>query len=225
MKFQSPKSCQIKNLDQLYNRFFSETKHGFFIDVGAGDGISWSNTRALALIGWSGIMIEPLEERFKKCVLEYANNPQVIIEQYCIGDFTGHTKLYLASNPTIDIETVQRSPWGYEYDPEEFILSPVKTLDAVCIEQKVPENFEVLSIDVEGADHTVLIGFNLLPILKPKMIIIETHDGSKMIERDFHVYKINVIMVQYPYKLFQRDGLNSIFILDEFLQKHGGEDG
>lgn len=45
----------------LYNRFFKNTKKGFYVDIGAHDGISLSNTYAYELLGWSGICIEPLE--------------------------------------------------------------------------------------------------------------------------------------------------------------------
>lgn len=34
-------------------------KNGYFIDIGANDGIKVSNTYALALLGWSGLEVEP----------------------------------------------------------------------------------------------------------------------------------------------------------------------
>jgi len=39
---------------------------GFFVDVGAYDGIESSNTYALELAGWDGICIEPNDEAFTK---------------------------------------------------------------------------------------------------------------------------------------------------------------
>lgn len=41
---------------------------GFFVDVGAHDGVESSNTYALELAGWKGMCIEPNKEAYKKLV-------------------------------------------------------------------------------------------------------------------------------------------------------------
>lgn len=44
----------------LYNKFFKNIKNGFYVDIGAYDGIKISNTYNYELLGWEGICIEPL---------------------------------------------------------------------------------------------------------------------------------------------------------------------
>ena len=44
--------------DEILIEFFKNHDGGFFVDVGAHDGIRLSNTYALALVGWTGICIE-----------------------------------------------------------------------------------------------------------------------------------------------------------------------
>lgn len=41
-------------------------KDGFYVDIGANDGITFSNTKTMETIGWSGVCVEPDYEMFKK---------------------------------------------------------------------------------------------------------------------------------------------------------------
>ena len=51
----------------LINSIFPDRINGYFVDVGAYDGITLSNTFILEKhLGWSGICIEPNPEAFEK---------------------------------------------------------------------------------------------------------------------------------------------------------------
>lgn len=50
---------------------------GRFLDVGAADGTAASNSRALALAGWSGVAIEPAALLFDKLATLYADRPDI----------------------------------------------------------------------------------------------------------------------------------------------------
>lgn len=45
--------------ESIIDGFFGKDYVGRFLDIGAFDGVSMSNTRALALRGWSGVLVEP----------------------------------------------------------------------------------------------------------------------------------------------------------------------
>lgn len=45
---------------------FKNITTGFFVDIGANDGITYSNTKRLEEMGWDGICIEPLPDAFNK---------------------------------------------------------------------------------------------------------------------------------------------------------------
>lgn len=64
-------------LNYMENKFYSQAgqdkwvlekvgNKGFFVDVGAYDGIESSNTYALELAGWNGICFEPNKDAFEK---------------------------------------------------------------------------------------------------------------------------------------------------------------
>jgi hypothetical protein len=53
--------------DYLLGHFFDYRPAGFFIDIGAHDGVSLSNTRSFEENGWSGIWSSPSREAFAAC--------------------------------------------------------------------------------------------------------------------------------------------------------------
>ena len=218
MKYTIPHTCQIANLSELYEKYFGELNTGTFVDVGAHDGISFSNVRGLAEAGWSGICFEPLPELFEKLLTLYVENDNVLAFDYCIGDYDGEIDLYLGENPTIDLETVEKQPWGSSYDKNKSIKRICKRLDTALALYLSPK-FEVLSIDVEGAELQVLRGFSIEYWL-PKMIIIETHDGNPDSRKSFHAQAINDYFASKPYVRIQCDGLNTIFVQEQVYALH-----
>jgi len=59
--------CQIPRLDEIYLKNFGYKTDGTFVEIGAYDGHSISNTSFLADIGWKGIYVEPVKEYYEKC--------------------------------------------------------------------------------------------------------------------------------------------------------------
>src|SRR5262245_29035772 len=53
-------SCQIPNLREQYESLGLSPHTGYFVEVGAFDGESFSNTSFLADQGWSGLYVEPV---------------------------------------------------------------------------------------------------------------------------------------------------------------------
>ena len=62
-------------IEQIFDRI--GVKNGFFVEFGAWDGIFGSNTRKLFNSGWSGILIEPEEDRFLELQKNYQDSDNV----------------------------------------------------------------------------------------------------------------------------------------------------
>lgn len=55
-------------IENYFVKLASEPRR--FLDIGAHDGITFSNTRALALAGWGGTLVEPSPSAFTRLMLE-----------------------------------------------------------------------------------------------------------------------------------------------------------
>ena len=78
----------------LYNKIFAyKAGNGIFIDVGAYDGITFSNTYLFEKLGWTGICIEPDPSSFE--VLKKTRN--CILENCAISDVEREEDFYKLS--------------------------------------------------------------------------------------------------------------------------------
>ena len=212
MDYKISKSCQIKNLDEIYNRIFGDKRTGFFIDVGAYDGYEWSNTWGLSEVGWEGLCIEPYPMYAEKCSnLHTLSNHKVETLECAVGNVNCRCNMFLdpkGPSHSIDENTVVRSPWGFSYDGSKLEVECF-TLDFILDKMiMLTKHIDVLSIDVEGAEIKVLEGFSV-DIRKPTLIILETHEGQE--GKDYNNIEIDAIMRRNKYEKIQTDGLNSIY--------------
>lgn len=214
MTYRPTYKCQIKDLHNIYQSYFGDIQ-GRFVEVGAFDCYHWSNTYGLAQAGWHGLAIEPNPEFFDGCKKLYANNHNIILEQCCIGRHNGTIKLYLGGSlSTIKrgiIATYNSIP-GMDFTglkDDNFIECPVYTLDTILRKYDYRPNFEVLSIDVEGAELDVLSGFSL-EYYQPKMIIIEVHEHHQDKRLSGKARKVDKILRRYE-KIYS-DHINNIYV-------------
>jgi len=66
--------------DGIIEKIFSilNIRNGHFVEFGAWDGIKGSNCRKLYEEGWSGIFIEPMEDRFADLKVNYKNDANIV---------------------------------------------------------------------------------------------------------------------------------------------------
>jgi hypothetical protein len=57
--------------DMIAYMYLPKKKDGFYIDIGANDGLIGSNTYIFEQIGWKGICIEPQPDIFKHCLKRF----------------------------------------------------------------------------------------------------------------------------------------------------------
>ena len=52
----------------IIENFFKNKTTGFYVDIGANDGINLSNTKTLEEIGWKGVCVEPLPDKYGQLI-------------------------------------------------------------------------------------------------------------------------------------------------------------
>lgn len=187
MKFQS----QHKQ-DEFVVNYFNQKENGIFVDIGAHDGISLSNTYVLEKeLNWKGICIEPMEHQYKKlvecrncitynCAIYDTNG----IEKFTLLEYDGYPDML--SGISKDISVVHMGhilSEGQRMGAKRKIIEvPTRILNEILEENNMFE-IDFLSIDVEGAELKILqsIDFNKFNI---KLIIYENGESDTPI-RDF----------------------------------------
>jgi len=163
--------------DCLLGIFFGFKKEGFFIDVGAFDGVYLSNTYAFEQLGWSGICIEAFPEYFDLCV---KNRPgSQCVQAACLAGGRGPVEFRTERGGlfsgvkadegfTASIYRGQNVP----FDGFRTIRVPSASLDEL-LDGKTGE-IDFVSIDVEGAELEVLKGFDV-ERYRPRVLVLEAN--------------------------------------------------
>jgi hypothetical protein len=121
---------------------FEKDYSGFFLDIGANDGVSISNTYLLEQNGWNGICIEPNIQEFKKLnESRKSNNYQV-----CISDFNG--KCYFHENGFFG-KIHGKNQGNTDCFTLEYFLDDISS----------PKIIDYASIDVEGGELDIIKDF------------------------------------------------------------------
>ncbi len=154
--------------------------NGFFIEAGANDGYNQSNTYWLERFrGWTGLLVEPMEELFQLCVEE---RPAATVVRAALvpADFEGSTVrmrfadlMSTVNGPHADEERTALGTvvgWRDAYEADV----PAETLSSILDRIDAPE-VDLLSLDVEGYEPSVLAGLDL-DRHAPRWILVEVHD-------------------------------------------------
>jgi len=152
-------------------RLFGRNYKGFYVDVGANNGVLVSNTYSLYRLGWRGICLEPNPDA-------YAELKRVRGEDVCLnvgaGSEPGSLQLTWKTGLT-EGSTLQ----AVAADGRRSATVEVKPLTDILRASNVPTKFDVLSIDVEGVEIEVMKGLDW-NTYRPHLIILEYNSGGKL---------------------------------------------
>jgi FkbM family methyltransferase len=178
--FPSSATCQIPNLSFMFETFIGRVSNGYFVEVGAYDGIFVSNSWGLATRGWHGLMMEPMGAAHDACTHNHKGHPGVKVIHTAIGPpgtetITLHRAGALTTaNEDLATEYAEVS-WSANHLTNQTESVPCTTLDAILVAEGAPRGFEVLIVDVEGYEEFVFSGFHI-EMWRPILIIVELAD-------------------------------------------------
>lgn len=163
---------------------------GTFASLGENDGVTFSNVRALAERGWSGIMIEPDPEAFKRLETLYLEYRGLYTYNYAISDYNGKKILQKSDSllkngdtglvSTFNASEMERFKSIVKYTPIEVQCYTWRT----ALNRWAIKEFDVISMDIEGEEMKVLPDIELT---KTKLVCIE-HNGRQDLKLEYEKY-------------------------------------
>lgn len=169
-------SCYCSQWKQdkiIYETFFKDrpaSNQRVCVDVGAHDGLEGSNSYFFEKeLGWKCILIEPLKDVFSKLVRNRNSKNSFCFNVACYSDLkpveftvcTGYTELLSGINSEYNEQHLKRiekelKQYGGE---KETVVVPAMPLQLI-LESCGVRIIDLLSVDVEGGEMSVLQGIN-----------------------------------------------------------------
>lgn len=193
----------------VVEHLFNNKQGGIFVDIGAHDGITYSNTYYLEKeLGWTGICIEPQDETFKK--LE--RNRKCLCLHGCISDTTGTKQFLKVNGPSemlsglldfYDSRHYERVQKEVARNDGSLEIIPVQTfqLNDICSKHGIT-HIDFLSIDTEGSEDAIIQSINF-----DKIII-----AVIAVENNFHSENIRSYLLSKGYKFDRQVSADDIYI-------------
>ena len=140
----------------IFAEAFNEMQSGYFLDIGAHDGISLSNTYLLETkYKWTGLCIEANPISFEKL----RKNRRTTCVNTCLDQSEREVEFVL--NDVLG-GIADRDVRNKDADTAALKTTKLKARPLLSIleEYNAPRNIDYLSIDVEGAEERILGGFD-----------------------------------------------------------------
>jgi FkbM family methyltransferase len=148
-----------QNKEQEHILRYFEGRIGTFLDLGANDGKTFSNTYALAQLGWRGLCVDASPKAFKALQETHKDNDRILCLNLALANECGPVTLHEASDTLLSsLDPQQRETWkAYGFDWNTVQVQGV-TFDVLMDGIR---RFNFISMDIEGMDIDILKQINL----------------------------------------------------------------
>jgi len=197
--------------DILLARCFRDKPNGFYIDIGASHPVIHSVTCHFYNLGWSGINIDPLYQRWSELQRIRTRDTNL---QCAIGRESGKKQFHqlegLGLSSTLDEATAtQLSDRGLRPEVHEV---DVRMLSELCETYSVGD-IDFLKIDVEGTEEDVVAGADFVR-WRPVVVVVEATIPNSPTPRD-PLWEPKLFDANYELVFF--DGLNRYYLRGESI--------
>ena len=144
--------------------------HQIIVDVGARGRDRSNSFDLMSQFGWKGILIEANPELYNEISSDFQGTDFTLVG-CAVGPTEGVLPFYIGSND--DVSSLLKDAafsWG---DLRGQVEVEVKRLPDILRDLKIPHDFDVLSLDIEGVDVPVLNDLIDTSKYRPKYIVIE----------------------------------------------------
>lgn len=175
-----------KSHSQMFQDLFvaqemKEKRQGFFVEFGATDGVSMSNTIMLEReFAWEGIVAEPA----RMWHTDLLKNRRCVVDTRCVWKTSGEQIEFNETSEgalsTIDVFSNADGHAPARENGTKYLVDTV-SLNDLLLSYNAPSNIDYLSIDTEGSELSILGAF------------------------DFNVWNVKLITVEHNYTELRND--------------------
>lgn len=194
----------------LYENYFKNKQKGFFMEIGADDGVDKSNTKFFEeTLEWNGICIEPSPERFK--LLE--TNRICICENVAISDNEGEAEFMdisgwgKALSGIVDkysgshmnrIQNELKNPNNKGYN----IVNVKTTTLNNLLEKHNVTDIDFCTVDTEGGEYDIIKNIDLVRF-NIKIFIVENNYGDE---------SVNNYLTSNGYEMIKKINVDNVYV-------------
>jgi FkbM family methyltransferase len=169
--------------DRLVNcLFFKNQKEGVFLDIGASDGVSLSNTYFFEKNKcWKGICVEPLPKIYDQLI----KNRNCICIKGCISNYNGKAKLFsfgmlsflIQNDSSKQLDRIEKESKAYSIPDNRIMEVECYKLNDILEQHNINE-IDFCSLDIEGGELDILksIDYNRYHI---KVLTVENAENNR----------------------------------------------
>jgi len=151
---------------------------GLFLDIGANDGVTFSNTRALSDVGWGGTLVDASPSAFKALWENYCDRDDTQCIHAAITNHNGTVTLHDSSDTLVSsLNAGAEQTWKHHGFQWAHVEVPAMTVEALY-DKSGTKAFDFVNIDAEGHDLDILRQLDLGPV---QMLCIEYGNHRKAI--------------------------------------------
>lgn len=188
-------------------------KVGRLLDIGAHDGVTFSNTRRLALLGWGGTLVEPSPAAFSALMRAYPKRPDMkLVHAAIMADGPQHMMLFHDSRGDMvsTADEKHRALWSgrpghqsVEHAAAKVDFQPIYVagISVFGLLTAFPGPYTFVNLDVEGMNYEL---FAKLPLraIGCEVVCVEYQDKKA---------EITACAIGQGYHLRHTTGENLIF--------------
>lgn len=170
----------------VINRF---CRHGYFVDIGAADGVEGSNSYLLERhFDWCGILVEPCRESYPMLCRSRAST----IDFRCVFSETGQSQDFYSLGGLSTVATyIDSDRWGdlrRQGGGQTYAVETVSLHDLLR-QHSAPSVINYLSLDTEGTEYEILKNFPFGSYIF-KTITVE-HNYTQNRERIYNLLSVS----------------------------------
>ena len=210
-----------KVLGKIYTKLFGCMTDGVLVEIGVGNCLAClgagSNTANLADLGWTGVYIEP-NPTFIDQINERHKNNNVTVLNYAAGDIEEELELRGDTTSTDTLEAFRKLGWYGSGEDQICHQVKQRPVGDLFKEANVPPRFDLLTVDVEGAEYKILNSIDYQK-WRPSVIMLEVRYNDPHFINNFpelvQISKDSAqVLLDNGYRVVYQDYQNAFFVCD-----------